>query len=170
MNMKISLFGAALAAAFTVGQSAQASDPIVVGQGTDCVPSAVRNNQAVINSPRTREEYPGLRFASSTCSAPVTSEEGTAETVTIAAGPRTLEKYPQLTRTGDSTDAATKASKEREEYAEVTKNRAFANSPRAREEYPWLARLNNVAVSVQPIAEARPIVQANNQTAITAAQ
>jgi hypothetical protein len=170
MNMKISLFGAALAAAFTVGQSAQGSDPKAVGQGTDCVPSSIRNNQAVINSPRTREAYPGLRFASSTCSAPATSEAATAETITIASGPRTLEKYPQLERTGDSTDAETVTSKEREEYLEVTKNRAFANSPRAREEYPWLARLSNVAVAVQPITEARPIVQANNQTATTAAQ
>ena len=104
--------------------------------GRKCKPSAagVGVNDAYLNSPRGREEFPWQARMRSV------NEERTAKRIVVeqnralASSPRYREEHPEILMGGGEAtvkvaDTAPKA---------VAKNRAFAASPRVREEFPAL--------------------------------
>lgn len=58
----------------------------------------------------------------------------------IAASPRAIEAFPQLSRSGSKLGKAPAQSVPKNPLTDVVRNRALANSPRALEQFPELLR------------------------------
>lgn len=114
-------------------QAAEANDQLTL----------VKQNQALMNSPRMRELYPeltrGIPSSVTAVSTPNHCNEQLAKISSNAAlvhSPRIIEQYPQLARarqteTTSSTDTR---------LAVIRQNAALSHSPRMLEQYPSLAR------------------------------
>ena len=104
------------------------------GKGSKSTVGSVAVNDAYLNSPRGREEFPWLVRTRSQ------NETRTARTIAakqnraLASSPRFREEHPEILRTGGN--ATVKLSDSIPEA--VAKNTALAASPRAREEFPAL--------------------------------
>lgn len=124
---------------FASGSHAFATSPS--SGETDKSASASKINRAYLSSSRAREEFPALLRGAVSESAP---QAVTRKSLfvpepnrALARSPRFLETHPEILR-GGKTFALTTTS-----YVPkaVSRNSAFAASPRAREEFPALQRL-----------------------------
>ena len=90
-----------------------------------------RNNTAVANSPRARESFPWLT-RTATVGERSAARPAELNNIGYAKNPRVLEQYPELAR-GPVSGTSTRSVE-----VPTLANRAFAASPRAKEEFPAL--------------------------------
>ncbi|HEY5043488.1 MAG TPA: hypothetical protein VIK53_15965 [Verrucomicrobiae bacterium] len=140
---KILLLSATTAVTLAASQNLMAAD------GSSQL-AAIKQNAALVHSPRMIELYPELaRFsvASTTDSSkPDTKATQLAEIVknpAFANSPRVREQYPELAFYGQTPSASSsKSDASTTELARVMQNQALASSPRMKEQFPELKGRN----------------------------
>lgn len=96
----------------------------------------VKQNQALMNSPRTRELYPELTRGIPSSSTTGDQLAKVSSNAALVHSPRIIEQFPQLARSRQT--EATSSTDTR--LAVIRQNAALSHSPRMLEQYPSLAR------------------------------
>ena len=103
----------------------------------------VKQNQALINSPRMRELYPELTRGISSSGTMVSTPNNCGSQLArinfnaaLVHSPRIIEQYPQLARSRQTEATSSKDA----QLAMFQQNAALSHSPRMLEQYPSLAR------------------------------
>ncbi len=134
----------------TAAVTLAATQNLVAADGSSQL-AAIRQNSALVQSPRMIELYPELARVNLTSttdsSKPDTKATQLAEIVknpAFANSPRVRELYPELAFYGQTSSASSsKSDVSTTELARVMQNQALANSPRMKEQFPELKARNS---------------------------